>query len=147
MQLKQFEMYKRKGYNKYGAKKCSLMGASFDSRLEGNRAIFLLGALKEGKIRNLRRQVEFELIPKQTYKVEKQLKTKVKEVERVAEQKCCYVADFVYEKKEDDGTWQTVVEDTKSKVTRTADYIIKRKLMLFRHGIRIREITKPGEDI
>lgn len=140
-------MYKRKGYNKYGAKKCSLMGASFDSRLEGNRAIFLLGALKEGKIRNLRRQVEFELIPKQTYKVEKQLKTKVKEVERVAEQKCYYVADFVYEKRMSDGTWQTVVEDTKSEVTRTADYIIKRKLMLFRHGIRIREITKPGEDI
>lgn len=140
-------MYKRKGYNKYGAKKCSLMGASFDSRLEGNRAIFLLGALKEGKIRNLRRQVEFELIPKQTYKVEKQLKTKVKEMERVAEQKCCYVADFVYEKRMLDGTWQTVVEDTKSEVTRTADYIIKRKLMLFRHGIRIQEITKPGEDI
>lgn len=140
-------MYKRKVYNKYGAKKCSLMGASFDSRLEGNRAIFLLGALKEGKIRNLRRQVEFELIPKQTYKVEKQLKTKVKEVERTAEQKCSYVADFVYEKRMLDGTWQTVVEDTKSKVTRTADYIIKRKLMLFRHGIRIREITKPGEDI
>ena len=140
-------MYKRKGYNKYGAKKCSLMGASFDSRLEGNRAIFLLGALKEGKIRNLRRQVEFELIPKQTYKVEKQLKTKVKEVERVAEQKCCYVADFMYEKRMLDGTWQTVVEDTKSEVTRTADYIIKRKLMLFRHGIRIREIIKPGEDI
>lgn len=140
-------MYKRKGYNKYGAKKCSLMGASFDSRLEGNREIFLLGALKEGKIKNLRRQVEFELIPKQTYKVEKQLKTKVKEVERVAEQRCYYVADFVYEKRMLDGTWQTVVEDTKSEVTRTADYIIKRKLMLFRHGIRIREITKPGEDI
>lgn len=140
-------MYKRKRYNKYGAKKCSLMGASFDSRLEGNRAIFLLSALKEGKIRNLRRQVEFELIPKQTYKVEKQLKTKVKEVERVAEQKCCYVADFVYEKRMIDGTWQTVVEDTKSEVTRTADYVIKRKLMLFRHGIRIREITKPGEDV
>lgn len=140
-------MYKRKGYNKYGAKKCSLMGASFDSRLEGNRAIFLLGALKEGKIRNLRRQVEFELIPRQTYKVEKQLKTKVKEVERTAEQKCSYVADFVYEKRMLDGTWQAVVEDTKSKVTRTADYIIKRKLMLFRHGIRIREIAKPGEDI
>lgn len=140
-------MYKRKGYNKYGAKKCSLMGTSFDSRLEGNRAIFLLGALKEGKIRNLRRQVEFELIPKQIYKVEKQLKTKVKEVERVAEQKCCYVADFVYEKRMPDDTWQTVVEDTKSPATKTGEYVIKRKLMLFRHGIRIREITKPGEDI
>ena len=68
-------------------------------------------------------------------------------MERVAEQKCCYVADFVYEKRMLDGTWQTVVEDTKSEVTRTADYIIKRKLMLFRHGIRIQEITKPGEDI
>lgn len=140
-------MRNRRGYNKYGARKCSLMGASFDSRLEGNRAIFLLGALKEGKIRNLRRQVEYELIPKQTYIVQKQLKTKVKEVERTAEQKCCYVADFVYEKRMPDDTWQTVVEDTKSKATKTGEYVIKRKLMLFRHGIRIREITRPGEDI
>lgn len=140
-------MYKRRGYNKYGAKKCTLMGTSFDSRLEGYRAIFLFEALKEKKIRNLRRQVKFELIPKQTYTDTVQLKTKTKEVTKVAEQACSYVADFVYEKQMPDGTWQEVVEDTKSEVTKTDGYRIKKKLMLFRHGIRIREITKPAEEI
>ena len=43
-----------------------------------------------------------------------------------------YVADFVYE---DNG--DTVVEDTKG--MRTKEYVIKRKLMLYRYGIRIKE--------
>lgn len=44
-----------------------------------------------------------------------------------------YIADFVYH---EDG--MQVVEDTKG--VRTADYIIKRKLMLWVHGIRIKEV-------
>lgn len=46
-----------------------------------------------------------------------------------------YIADFVYT---DKATGQTVVEDTKG--VRTKEYIIKRKLMLYLHGIRIKEI-------
>ena len=38
----------------------------------------------------------------------------------------------------DVATGQTVVEDTKG--VRTKEYIIKRKLMLFIHGIRIKEV-------
>jgi len=53
---------------------------------------------------------------------------------RCVERACDYVADFVYMNK--DG--QKVVEDTKG--YKTKDYIIKRKLMLMFHGIRIREI-------
>ena len=45
------------------------------------------------------------------------------------------MADFVYTK---DG--EMIVEDTKSPVTRTKDYIIKRKLMRYIHGIAISEI-------
>ena len=45
-----------------------------------------------------------------------------------------YIADFVYMDK--DG--QQVVEDTKG--VRTKEYIIKRKLMLHRYGIRIQEV-------
>ena len=51
------------------------------------------------------------------------------------ERSCRYVADFVYT---DRATGRTVVEDTKG--FRTKEYIIKRKLMLHVHGIRIKEI-------
>lgn len=44
-----------------------------------------------------------------------------------------YVADFVYQT---DGF--TVVEDTKG--MRTKDYVLKRKMMLYFHGIRIQEV-------
>lgn len=46
-----------------------------------------------------------------------------------------YIADFVYFDKK---AQRTVVEDTKG--FKTKDYIIKRKLMLERYGIRIREV-------
>lgn len=51
------------------------------------------------------------------------------------EKECAYYADFVY--KDADGN--TIVEDKKSPATRTKDYKIKKKLMLFIHGIRIVE--------
>ena len=44
------------------------------------------------------------------------------------------IADFVYK----DKNGVLVVEDTKG--VRTADYVIKRKLMLWVHKIRIKEI-------
>ena len=44
-----------------------------------------------------------------------------------------YAADFVYT---EDG--QTVVEDAKG--VRTKEYIIKRKLMLYIHGIQVKEV-------
>lgn len=49
--------------------------------------------------------------------------------------KFTYLADFVYEK----GS-QTIVEDVKG--MKTDVYKIKRKLMLYFHGIRIKEVTK-----
>lgn len=76
---------------------------------------------RAGVISDLRMQVSFELIPSQ--------RVDGKVVERAVN----YIADFVYQQ---DG--QTVVEDTKG--FRTKDYILKRKLMLWRHGIRVREV-------
>lgn len=52
---------------------------------------------------------------------------------KLLENECSYVADFVYEENE-----TTIVEDTKG--FRTDAYIIKRKLMLERYGIQIREV-------
>jgi hypothetical protein len=51
----------------------------------------------------------------------------------VAERRCVYVADFVYT---EDG--KKVVEDTKG--MRTKEYVIKRKLMLYIHHIKIKEV-------
>jgi hypothetical protein len=79
--------------------------------------------LQAGLISNLREQVSYTIIPSQKDSTGK-----------VVERACKYIADFVYT----DGHGNTVVEDTKG--FRTAEYIIKRKLMLFVHGIRIKEI-------
>ena len=46
-----------------------------------------------------------------------------------------YIADFVYVE-----NGKTVVEDTKSEATRTKEYIIKRKLMRYIHGITVKEV-------
>lgn len=51
-----------------------------------------------------------------------------------------YKADFVYEVCQPDGTWKQVVEDTKG--AKTKEYIIKRKLMLFIHGISVKETDR-----
>ena len=54
---------------------------------------------------------------------------------KLLERECAYIADFVYF---DSQSGQITVEDTKG--FKTKDYIIKRKLMLWVHGIRIQEI-------
>jgi len=58
---------------------------------------------------------------------------RLKDGQRCIEKAVVYVADFTYQK---DG--QMIVEDTKG--MKTKDYIIKRKLMLYVHGIRVREV-------
>lgn len=119
---------------------------SFDSRLEYKRHLVLLQAERDGAVRNLRTQVAFEVIPRQTEWVEVQLKTKTKMVARVVERNCEYIADFVYEKRTADG-WVEVVEDTKSEVTRRLpEYVMKRKLMRLQ-GHPIHEVLKAGDKI
>ncbi|MBR3466535.1 MAG: DUF1064 domain-containing protein [Bacteroidales bacterium] len=125
---------------KYRNKKCEFQGHVFDSALEMRRWIVLKDAERRGEITNLQRQVEYVLIPDQ-YRTEiVHLKTKDKYVEKLIERRVSYYADFVYRKGD-----LTVVEDTKG--LRLADYKIKRKLMLFQRGIRIREVEKATEGI
>lgn len=118
---------RRKG-NKYG----SLPSGGHASLKEDRRAKELRILEKADVIRNLREQVRYELIPDQYGACGRDLHGK--EARVLLERKCSYVADFVYEDQEGN----TVVEDTKG--FRTRDYIIKRKLMLARYGIRIKEI-------
>ena len=117
---------------KYSNKKCSYDGMTFDSKRERDRYCELKILLKAGKISDLRCQVTFHLIPEQRGPDTLGPRGGRKRG-RVIEKACDYVADFVYVK---DG--KTVVEDAKG--VRTKDYIIKRKLMLWLHSIRVQEV-------
>lgn len=124
--------WKRNSGNKYSSKKVEVDGIIFDSKKEAKRFQELSLLEKAGAIQNLQRQVKYVLIPAQREpdaigKRGGPIKGKL------LERECTYIADFVYQ---EDG--QTVVEDTKG--FRTKDYIIKRKLMLHEHGIKIKEI-------
>ena len=101
--------------NKFGNRKVTVNGETFDSMKEFQRYGVLKLLQRAGKISDLQRQVSFELIPKQE-----------------GERACNYVADFVYQ---EDG--KRVVEDCKG--FKTDVYKIKKKLMLYVHGIRIKE--------
>ena len=102
--------------NKYGARKLTAPdGQVFDSVKEYHRWGCLRLLERAGKITDLKRQVKFELIPKQE-----------------GERACYYIADFTYME-----NGELVVEDCKG--FKTDVYKIKKKLMLMEHGIRIRE--------
>lgn len=112
--------------SKYGSSKVEYQGIIFDSKYEVQRYMYLLQLQKDGKISGLRRQTPFLLIPKATKLVPKQLKTKVKYVERVVEIQSLYHNDFTYI---EDGKY--VCEEFKSAMTsKLADYILRRKLMV-----------------
>lgn len=106
--------------NKYSAKKVVVDGIEFDSRKEANRYTVLRQYEIAGVIRDLKMHEEFELIPKCGK-------------ERPAK----YHADFSYIVCE---TGQKVVEDVKSRATKTKDYILRRKLMNWVHGIQVQEV-------
>ena len=129
----------RRNGTKYNATKVTVDGHAFDSKHEANRYLELKLLERAGEISDLRLQVEYELIPNQYATEERYGKNgrRLKDKEILLERKCCYVADFVYT---DNRTGETVVEDTKSEATRTPEYIIKRKLMLHKYGIGIREV-------
>lgn len=120
--------------SKYGNKKARHAGIVFDSRRERNRYIILSSMEKAGEISDLRMQVSFELIPAVYETVEKQLKTKVKMVERCVQKATHYIADFVY--KDKDG--KIVVEDAKG--MKTKEYMLKKKMMRAFLDIEIKEV-------
>ena len=111
--------------NKYHAKKCEWDGEVFDSKKELQRYKELKLLEKAGEIQNLRRQVKYVLIPSQRIDG------------KVVEREVVYKADFVYEE-----NGQTVVEDVKG-CKKGAGYdvfVLKRKMMLLFHNIRIKEV-------
>lgn len=125
--------------NKYHNKKYTYLGIKFDSLKECRRYSELRLLEQSGKIKDLELQKEYELIPAQydesTEVYTKGLHKGEPKLGRLLERAVVYRADFVYT---DCETGQQVVEDTKG--MRTKEYVIKRKLLLWRYGIKIKEI-------
>ena len=104
-------------YSKYRAERTTVGDMKFDSKKEARRFMELTLMEKAKAIQDLKTQVAFPLIPKSKYG---------KEIK--------YVADFTYY---EDG--KLVVEDTKSPVTRTPLYRLKKRLLAEKYGIEIKE--------
>lgn len=121
--------------SKFHSKKITVDGITFDSKKEYRRYCELALLEKAGQIQSLELQKVFELIPAQYETFERYGKKgqRLKDGKRCIEKACVYKADFCYT---ENGV--LVVEDTKG--FKTKEYIIKRKLMLYIHGIRIKEI-------
>ena len=109
--------------SKYGNRKCTMDGISFDSIKEMNHYCDLKYLLMAGEISDLEVHKPFEL----------------QEGFRAADGRwvrpITYEADFVY--KDKDG--RQIIEDVKSKATKTPAYNIKKKMMAYR-GLIIREV-------
>ena len=119
-------------WSKYHSQKVVADGEVFDSRKECRRWQELKLLEKAGEITELQRQVKYVLIPTQREPDTIGARGGVHQG-KCLEKECSYIADFVYKQ-----NGKTIVEDTKG--YRTPEYIIKRKLMLYVHGIRIHEI-------
>lgn len=96
----------------------------FDSQKEARRYDFLIERERAGMIQDLRLQVDFTLQEAYT-------DTEGRRVRAIR-----YRADFTY--REQDGG--LVVEDVKSRATRTREYLLKRKLMKDRLRIDVTEV-------
>ena len=113
---------RQKRGQKYANTKVVDAGITFDSKAEHKRWQYLVLLEKAGEIKYLRLQVPFELIPAQVSLLGKKQRPTV------------YLADFCYT----DKAGRKVVEDVKGAVT--PEYRLKRKLMLWCHGIEIQEV-------
>lgn len=126
---------------KYGNRKIVVDDIEFDSKKEAQRYCELKMLSVAGQIEQLELQKVFELIPAQYETFERYGKTgkRLQDGKRCIEKSCVYKADFAYIK---DG--QQIVEDVKGyrdpSSAGYAKFIIKRKLMLWRYGIKITEI-------
>ena len=116
---------------KYHSRKCTVTlpesgkQITFDSEREARRFGELRMLLRCGQIQDLRLQVNFTLQEGYT----------TADGERV--RPIVYRADFTYRERTSDG-WRPVVEDAKG--VRTKEYNMKRKMMLEKFGVKIREV-------
>lgn len=106
--------------SKYGNKRVTVDGIRFDSIREANRWQELRLMERAGAVRDLQRQVSFELIPAQRVSG-RQLKP------------IRYIADFSYL----DERGNRIIEDSKG--AKTPVYCIKKRMLLWLYGIEVLE--------
>lgn len=104
---------------KYGNRKVTIDGLRFDSVAESRRYATLLYLEMAGEIRDLECHPPYRLV-----------------VNGVLIGR--YTPDFRYV---ETASGRTVVEDVKSRPTKTRDYVLRKKLMKALHGIEIQEVT------
>jgi hypothetical protein len=130
MTVEEYQKITKSAYSKYKAKKTTVDGITFDSKKEAKRWSELSLLEQVGEIKDLRRQVKYVLIPSQK-----------DENGKVIERECSYIADFVYF---DLKANKTIIEDVKGyrdpSSSGYAKFVIKRKLMLYIHNIRVKEV-------
>lgn len=120
---KEIKLKMDKPRNKYGNTKVEVNGVKYDSKKEAKKAEELEMQERLGIISNLERQKKFVLQPS--------FKFAGHTIREIA-----YVADFVYM---ENGT--QVVLDVKSPITRANPvYKIKKKMMMYVHGIEVKEV-------
>lgn len=117
--------------SKYHSRKITADGMTFDSAKEYRRWKDLQLLERAGEISGLQRQAKYVLIPPQR-EPDRVGPKGGRKPGRLLERECAYYADFVYIK-----GGHEVVEDVKG--VKTPEYKIKKKLMLWVHGIRIHE--------
>ena len=98
----------KRSRSKYGNKKTTIHGITFDSKWESERYLYLKSLEKAGRIKDLELQPRYNIL--------------------VNDQKiCAYVADFKYNKENAEGIWEHIVEDAKG--VETPEFKLKKKLM------------------
>lgn len=106
---------------------------TFDSQKEAKRYGELALLLRAGKIRNLKLQPQFTL-------QESYISSEGDRVMAIR-----YTADFSYEREslpDQNGEiwWVKVVEDVKSRASKTEAYEIRRRLLQERYGVTLQEV-------
>ncbi len=115
----------KKRKSKYGNIVVETDDMKFDSKKEERHYRKLKVMERAGLIKDLQHHVVFELAPSVKYSIAPKAKPAIR-----------YEADFVYIK---DG--KKVVEDVKSEQTaKNQVYILKKHLMMWRHGIEVMEV-------
>lgn len=118
--------------SKYGARRVTVDGVTFDSKGEADRWCELKLEERAGEIRKLQRQVEIPLIGFSMFVAG-------------GEQCAVFKADFTYERADRHQTsgWRQVVEDFKSDATAEKEsYQLKRRLFRVNYGFDISEVRK-----
>lgn len=128
----------KQSMSKYNAKKAIVDGIEFDSRKEANRYFELKLLQRTGAIKDLELQKAFELIPAQREPDTIGKRGGVIKGKTI-EQAVTYRADFFYT---DTKTGEKICEDVKGFKGggAYAVFTIKRKLMLYKYGIKIKEV-------